>query len=188
METNKLCQHCKKRHAARVHEERGKSGVVWEYYCLDCYSRLLLDEIGSNGGESLSQCPYCGMTAEAAIQGKLVGCAHCYRTMQQAVYPMIHNMQGKKAHKGKIPPLDSEYGDPYDYEDTVGAEYHAKAIAQARYERQCRELEIIIKKLKAEENFEGAKSYEEKLTAMKNRSAIEEDFVWRTRRILSKKS
>ena len=101
---------------------------------------------------------------------------------------MIYKMQGKKAHNGKHPPLEGNYGDPYDYEDTVSAEYRAKAIAQARYERQCRELQIIIKKLKSEGNFEDAKNYEEKLTAMKNRSAIEEDFVWRTRQNLSKQS
>ena len=101
---------------------------------------------------------------------------------------MIYKMQGEKAHRGKTPPLDGDYGDPYDYEDTVGAEYRAKAIAQARYERQCRELTIIIEKLKAEGNFEDAKSYAEKLAAIKSRAAIEEDFVWRTRPNLSKQS
>ena len=44
----------------------------------------------------------------------------------------------------------------------------------------------LAKKLKAEGNFEDAKSYEEKLTAMRNRAAVEEDFVWRTRPNLSK--
>ena len=185
METNKLCQCCKKRHAARAHEEKSANGVVWEFYCLDCYARILLDEVGTKG-ESLDACPYCGMTAAEVCAGKLVGCAHCYKTLQETVYPMIYKMQGKKAHRGKTPPLDSEFCDPYDYEDTVGAEYRAKAIAQARYERQCRELEIIIKKLKAEGNFEDAKCYEEKLTVMRNRSAVEEDFVWRTRLSLSK--
>lgn len=182
MAGNKLCQHCQKRHAARTHTEKGKNGTVQAYYCLDCYSHIFLDEVGANGGESLSSCPYCGMTAEAVRKGKLVGCAHCYQSMQAALYPMIYNMQGQKAHKGKFPPLESEYGDPYDYEDTVGAEYRAKAMAQARYERQCRELEIIIAKLTAEERLEEAKGYREKLIAMRNRCAIEEDFVCRTRR------
>ena len=182
MDNNKLCQHCQKRHAARTHSQEGKDGATWEFYCLDCYNHLFLDEVGANGGESLSSCPYCGMTASAVAKGKLVGCAHCYLSMQATVYPMIHQMQGKKAHKGKFPPLDSEYGDPYDYEDTVGAEYRAKAMAQARYERQCNELETIIEKLMAEERFEEVKSYQEKLRAMRNRCAIEEDFVWRTRR------
>ena len=51
-----------------------------------------------------------------------------------------------------------------------------------------------IKKLRsamdkvAEGDFEAAKCYEEKRIAMKTREAIEEDFVWRTRRTLSKQS
>ena len=187
MEEKNLCQCCKKRHIARTHTEKTKNGSTVEFYCLDCYSRLFLDEVDPQG-VGADVCPYCGMTAKEAQAGKLVGCAHCYQTMKEAVYPMIYKMQGEKAHRGKTPPLDGDYGDPYDYEDTVSAEYRAKAITQARYERQCRELQIIIGKLKAEGNFEDAKSYEEKLTAMKNRSAIEEDFVWRKRRNLSKQS
>ena len=178
MEGNRLCQHCQKRHAAKTYAEKIENQTVWSYYCLDCYSHIFLDEVG----ESLSRCPYCGMTAEEVQKGKLVGCTHCYQSMQATLYPMIYNMQGQKAHRGKQPPLESEYGDPYDYEDTVGAEYRAKAMAQARYERQCRELEIIIAKLTAEERLEDVKGYREKLLAMKNRCAIEEDFVWRTRR------
>ena len=185
MEERKLCQSCKKRHIARTYTEKGKNGSSVEFYCLDCYSRLFLDEVDF-AFDSASVCPYCGMTAKEAQAGKLVGCAHCYQTLQATVYPMVYKMQGKKGHKGKTPHLDTAFYDPYDFEDSVGAEYRAKAMAQARYEKQCRELEIIIKKLKAEGDFEDAKSYEEKLTAMKNRSAIEEDFVWRTRPSLSK--
>ncbi len=180
VEGNKLCQRCQKNHAARTYE--GENGEL-ELYCLECYSHLFLD---SEGGENRDECPFCGMHLDDSLTGKLVGCAHCYRMMQAGLFPLVQKMQGGRAHSGKTPPLEREYGDPYDFEDTVGAEYRAKATEQARYERQCRELRIIIQKLKAEEDFEGAKSYEEKLTAMKNRSAIEEDFVWRTRRSLSK--
>lgn len=185
MEEKKLCQCCKKRHIARTYSEKGKSGSSLEFYCLDCYSRLFLDEVDFADGASV--CPYCGMTAKEAQAGKLVGCAHCYQTMQSAVYPMIYKMQGERAHTGKTPPLDEAYDDWYDEEDVLGVEYREKAVAQARYERQCRELTIIIAKLKAEGKFEDAKSYEEKLSAMRSRGAIEEDFVWRTRLNLSEK-
>lgn len=187
MEEKKLCQHCQKRHIARTYIEKGVENSKMEFYCLDCYSRLFLDKTMADE-ESAEACPYCGMTAKEAQSGKIVGCAHCYQTMQAAVYPMIFKMQGERAHKGKTPPLDGDYGDPYDYEDIVGAEYRAKATAQARYERQCEELRIIIEKLVAEGDFEAAKCYEEKRIAMKTREAIEEDFVWRTRRTLSKQS
>ncbi len=186
MEERKLCQCCKKNQAARTYEHAEEGKIKREFYCLECYSRLFLE---ANGEESsLTSCPYCGMTLAEVKTGKLVGCAHCYDTMQAGIYPMIRKMQGGRAHTGKTPPLEGEYGDPYDFEDTVGAEYRAKAILQARFERQCQELEIIIKKLRAEKNFEDAKCYEEKLTSMKNRAAIEEDFVWRTRPGLSKQS
>lgn len=184
MEERKLCQCCKKRHIARTYTEKGKSGSL-EFYCLDCYSRLFLDEVDFADGASV--CPYCGMTAKEAQAGKLVGCAHCYQTMRSGVYPMIYKMQGERAHTGKTPPLDGDYADGYDDENPLRVEYREKAVAQARYERQCRELTIIIAKLKAEKKFEDAKSYEEKLSAMRSRGAIEEDFVWRTRPTLSKK-
>ncbi len=180
----RLCQCCKRNHAARSYEGENKER---EFYCLECYARLFL-EGGEEEESSLSECPYCGMSLAEAKTGKLVGCAHCYASMQAGLYPMIRKMQGERAHRGKTPPLEGSYSAPYDFEDTVGAEYRAKAVERARFERQCRELQIIIKKLKAEGNFEDAKGYDEKLTAMKNRSAIEEDFVWRTRRSSSKQS
>lgn len=183
MEEKRICQCCKKNHAARIYEADKKDPSKREFYCLECYSRLFLEENGGEGG-SLSVCPYCGMTVEEARLGKLVGCAHCYQTMQAGVFPMIENMQGLRAHRGKTPPLEGEFGG-FQSDNALGEEYRAKAIAQARFERQCRELEIIIEKLKSEEDFDGAKNYAEKLAAMKSRSAIEEDFVWRTRQALS---
>lgn len=182
-----LCAYCKKNHAAKSGDDVKNGKAVVEYYCLDCYARLFLSEERA-GGSALNACPYCGMTIEEIRAGKLVGCAHCYTTMSVGVFPIIRKMQKKKVHNGKLPPLDGDYGDPYDFDDSVGEQYRAKAMAQARYDRQCNELEIIIKKLKSEDRLEEAKGYEEKLTAMRNTSAIEEDFVWRTRRKASKQS
>ncbi len=187
MEEIRLCAHCKKNHAARCYEYRQKGELQREFYCLECYSHLFLDEAVEEN--PLHECPYCGTTLSEVKTGKLVGCAHCYASMRTGIFPLIAKMQGStRAHTGKTPPLDREYGDPYDFEDTVGAEYRAKAMEQARYERQCRELQTIIDKLHEAGEHEGAKCYEEKLRAMQNRSAIEEEFVWRTRRSLSKQS
>ncbi len=187
MEEKRICQCCKKNHAARSYEVDKKKPELREFYCLECYSHLFLEENGGDEG-SLSSCPYCGMTLEEIKTGKLVGCAHCYQTMQTGLYPMIEKMQGGRAHRGKTPPLEGEFGDIYVGDNPFGKKYRAEAVAQARFERQCRELEIIIEKLKSEEDFEGAKSYADKLAVMKNRSAIEEDFVWRTRQALSTQS
>ncbi len=175
MEENKLCQCCGKNHAARCYEEKKSSER--KFYCLDCYSRLFLD--GGNG-DSLTTCPYCGTTFAEVKASKLVGCAHCYQSMWEGIFPLVEKMQGREAHNGKLPPVDGVYGG-FDGEDYT-PEYRAEAMKQARFQRQCRELEIIIEKLKAEEAYEEAKGYADKLSAMKNNAAIEEDFVWRTRR------
>ncbi len=176
------CSHCKKRQTAKTYETKKNGVVVREYYCLECYDRLFLDVKRSE--TNTAECPYCGMAVQEIREKKLVGCAHCYDVLYGGVYPLIKKMQGERAHRGKTPPLDGDYGDPYDFDDVIGARYRAKAVERARFERQKTELETIIKKLEKEGNFEDKKSYEEKLTAMENSSTVEEDFVWRTRRSL----
>ncbi len=184
METKKLCQCCKKNYAARTYEREKNSQT--EFYCLECYDKLFLKERVEEN--ALTSCPYCGMELSEVKKGKLVGCAHCYQTMHSGILPIVQKMQGEnKAHTGKTPPLEWAY-DTEDSLNPILAEYRAKAVEKARFERQCNELEIIVKKLKSEGDFEGAKSYAEKLSAMKSQSAIEEGFVWRTRRSLSKRS
>ncbi len=178
MEENRLCQCCKKNHAARSYEPDKRDPSKREFYCLECYDRLF---IRADGGDRAT-CPYCGTTLAEVMKSKLVGCAHCYTMMSTGVTPMVQKMQGDRVHNGKTPPLEGEYGNPQGYMDSVSAEFREKAVAKARFHRQCHELEIIIEKLKAEGNFEDAKGYGEKLTAMKSRSTIEEDFVWRKRR------
>ncbi len=179
-----MCQCCKKHHAAKSYEgEKDKR----EFYCLDCYSRLFLDG-GSGEENALPACPYCGTGLDEVKKSKLVGCAHCYQSMQTGLFPMVKKMQGGRAHTGKTPPMEGEYGSPYVYGDMVYGEYRARAVARARYARQYRELEIIIAHLHAEGREAEASGYEEKLAAMRVRGTIEEDFVWRTRTSLSKQS
>ncbi len=181
---DRLCQCCKKNHAARSFEgAKGKR----ELYCLDCYSRLFL-EGGSSEENSLGACPYCGTSLDEVKKSKLVGCAHCYSSMQTGLFPLVKKMQGGRAHTGKTPPLEGEYGSPYIGDDIMYGKYRAQAVAQTRYARQRRELEIIIDTLRSEGRGEEASGYEEKLAAMKIRGTIEEDFVWRTRPNLSKQS
>ncbi len=172
----KKCQCCKKNQAVRSYEG-DKSNAKREFYCLECYSKLFLDGID---GESLTSCPYCGTTLAEAKASKIVGCAHCYRAMSEGLVPLVQKMQGSRAHQGKTPPMDSEFGSLVDFSSGMSEEARALAVAKTRYQRQCRELEIIIEKLTAEGNVEGAKSYKEKLSTMQSQERIEEDFVWRT--------
>ena len=180
------CGHCEKNEATRTYEQikNGKKSV--EYYCMACYDRLFLNAEKAEGAESLSACPYCGMTASEFRAGKLVGCAYCYRTLKEVVLPVAVKMQGEKTHRGKTPPLS--YEDETGADEEYNAALHKQAVETARLERQCNELETIIAKLKKEDNYEDAKSYADKLSSMRSNSAVEEEFVWRTRRNLSKRS
>ena len=182
------CGYCGKNQAVKTYEEikNGKKQV--EYYCLDCYQRLFLYTDEAEGDLSLASCPYCGTSLAEVKKSKLVGCAKCYQMMNGGVLPMIRKMQGERTHSGKTPPLDG-----YDVATDGGArlvadEFRKQAVARARFERQCNELEVIISKLKAENNYEDAKGYADKLSSMRSKSTIEEEFVWRTRPNLSKRS
>ncbi len=173
----RLCQHCKRKTAVRTYVDP-LLPLVEEEYCLDCYAQRILEE---GEGESLTACPYCGTTLSEVELGKLVGCAHCYRAMQTGLLPLVRKMQGGKAHTGKTPPIEA-----YEQKDLPEG-YRRRQIERARYERQRLELQIIIENLTAKERYEEARGYAEKLAAMNDKSTVEEDFVWRTRQISSKR-
>lgn len=168
-----LCCHCNNNQATKTYEQIKNGKSVTEYYCLECYHRLFLVADEAEGEMSLSACPYCGTTVEEAQSTKLVGCAYCYRTLQQALTPTIVKMQGVEIHKGKRPPAENLET------SSETAEQDPTEIEKARYARQCRELTFIIEKLKSEHNFKDAKGYADKLSRMRSKLKIEEDFVWR---------
>ncbi|MBQ9729014.1 MAG: hypothetical protein IJV85_05390 [Clostridia bacterium] len=151
-----LCCNCKKNQATKTYEQIKKGKKETTYYCLECYQQLFIcaDE-GSE--ESLSECPYCGMTAEEIKKKKLVGCAYCYRVLSPSVIPMILKMQGAKIHTGKKP---------------IGEE------AEYR-ERRRGELQAIVDKLIAEKDFNGAKAYADELSRLKGGADEQEGFIWR---------
>ena len=87
--------------------------------------------------------------------------------------PTIIKMQGVETHKGKFPlPENPETAQPDEEKDQ-------KAMAKVKYHRQCNELTLIVEKLRKAGDYEGAKEYADKLSRMKSKSAVEEDFVWR---------
>ncbi len=169
-----LCLQCKKNQATKTYEQI-KNGVKnTEYYCLDCYHRLFLCQQEAEGEEMLSACPYCGVTAQEFERTKMVGCAYCYRMMENVVLPAIVKMQGAKGHVGKFPTIE-EGLEPLLPSEKAKTE----ALKKTKFRRQCRELEMIIEKLQKDGDETGAKDYQDKLNRMKKKSAIEEDFVWR---------
>ena len=68
-----LCQKCKKNQATKTYELIKSGGKTTEYYCLDCYHRLFLYQKEVEGDDSLSACPYCGVTATEFKATKMVG-------------------------------------------------------------------------------------------------------------------
>ena len=176
-----LCVQCKKNQATKTYELIKSGGKTTEYYCLDCYHRLFLYQKEVEGDDSLSACPYCGVTATEFKTTKMVGCAYCYQMLEKTIWNAVLKMQGKKAHTGKRPSLAEGFEDVIAHESGVQS-----AIKQTKFQRQCRELEMVIARLKKDGNIEGAKNYEEKLTRMKEKGEIEEDFVWREDLITTK--
>ena len=160
-----LCCNCKKNQAAKTYEQIKNGEKSTTLYCLDCYERLFLYVKEAEGEKSLSACPYCGATKEEIVKSKLVGCGYCYKTLSDTVLPMVFSMQGAETHKGNCPPSGEEDG--------------CENYEQARFRRQCHELETVMEKLVAEKDFQGAKEYEEKLKRMQEKSEVEEEFVWR---------
>lgn len=174
------CECCEQNEATKTYAKMKNGKRILGYYCMDCFSRLFIDTDETEAGVSLSACPYCGMTLEEVRAGKLVGCAYCYRAMRSGILPMIVDMQGDGAHAGTKPPLSPE--EDYETLEVFSEEERKEKLRNARVEKQCRELETIIEKLKSERNYEDAKDYAAKLSSMRERSDIEEEFVWRTRR------
>ncbi|MBQ8291507.1 MAG: hypothetical protein IJX88_03230 [Clostridia bacterium] len=156
-----LCGKCKKNQATKSYEQIKNGKKSLEYYCLDCYHRLFLD-VGESTGTTV--CPYCGVTADEVKRRNIVGCAMCYESLKDALYPIVTKLQGGQKHKGKKPVGDKS-------EDI---------------RRRCYELRAIADKLNAEGDFDGARAYVECLVKLQR--GEEEEYVWRKHPLLYKRS
>lgn len=156
-----LCGNCKKNQATKTYEQikQGKREVA--YYCLECYHKLFVYAEEENA--TYSSCPYCGTSAADIKRRKLVGCAHCYNTMQGVVLEMVAAMQGGEAHKGKKPyETDSE-----------------------RIMRRRGELREIQKKAQVEKDYERVRDCETAISQLEEN--LQEEYVWQKRRRLLKR-
>ncbi len=172
------CGHCGEKEATKTYERIKNKNKIIEYYCMECYHKLFISNDEADEG-TLSSCPYCGMTLEEFRSTKLVGCAHCYKMMRAGVFPTVVKLQGNHAHTGKTAPVFIN-GRAVELRDLTPDAYE-EALQKVRFERRCNELEQIIAKLKAENNYEDAKDYADKLSSMRSNGVIEEEFVWRSR-------
>lgn len=166
-----LCYQCKKNEATKVYELVKSGRREKRNYCLECYLKLFVNADTAEGEAALSACPYCGTNRDEVFAQKLVGCAYCYKMMENDLESIISKMQRSlKPHVGKCPTVDILEQD----DDNEGTPAMLTSC-----NRQCYELTLIIQKLTAEGNFEDAKGYADKLSRMRSKMAIEEDFVWR---------
>ncbi len=157
-----LCAKCKKNQATKSYIDPKRDKKLAEYYCLDCYARLF-ESVGK--AEIVSPaCPYCGVTADEVKKRNIVGCAMCYDALQDVLMPIVSKFQGENTHTGKSPVGDRG----------------------ENIRRRCYELKSIADKLNADGDFDGARAYIERLSALQN--GKEEDYVWRKHHRLFKRS
>ena len=167
-----LCCNCKKNEAVKKIKQLKNGKIVEENYCFACYHAVCSS---TKKEEQVLSCSYCGTTIDEFKQKKLVGCANCYTTLKDSIAPSISRMQGAKSHKGKFPTIEQEL---IDVEPPSFETAEEEQIIKTRINRQCRELLLIIEKLKAEGKYEQAKSYADKCSLMQSQTALEEDFIW----------
>ena len=148
-----LCVRCKKNQATKSYTDIRTPHAKAEYYCLDCYEKTF-GEADKEDANTLC-CPYCGVTADEVKKRNIVGCAMCYETLGEVLYPIVSKFQGTYLHTGKRPVGDSS----------------------ENIRRRCYELKSIADKLNADGDFDGARAYIERLSALQ--SGKEEDYVWR---------
>ena len=166
-----LCYQCKKNEATKVYELVKSGKREKRNYCLECYLKLFVHADKAEGETTLSACPYCGTNMDEVRAQKLVGCAYCYKMLSGELENMISKMQrSSNPHVGKCPSVDV-----FEQDD----ENDGDPAMLTSCNRQCYELTLIIQKLTAEGNFDDAKGYADKLSRMRSKMAIEEDFVWR---------
>lgn len=181
-----LCCYCNKNQATETYERKLGGVRKTEYYCMACYERLFFTHKEAEGESALSACPYCGLTAAEFKARKIVGCAHCYRTLAPFVEPVIAKMQGEETHKGKR--LFAESTEESALDDETVLDEDLDPTTRARRHRRCHELTLIIEKLTREGNFEDAKAYAAQLSRIRTNLKAEEAFIWRGNTTESKKS
>lgn len=123
-----ICQNCKK-NEANMHMKRIVNGRAEEFHlCSDCarslgytgsfsdfglgFGDLLSGFLGRNDSVSSSaqRCPLCNKSFSEIAQDGKVGCAECYNTFYDKLYPSLKRIHGNTKHCGKRPvKTDEQY-------------------------------------------------------------------------------
>ena len=105
-----LCEVCKKRIAVLTQEIDRGYGKVRLAVCNDCaqnreQKEMQMDYINDFWGapQKLTTCGVCGTTMESILKTGYVGCATCYKIFASEIGELVHSIQGKNTHVGKVP-------------------------------------------------------------------------------------
>lgn len=72
----------------------------------DIFGGLFAGMVNQAGAKSVAEpkvCPMCGMRFSNFLHDGKIGCAECYKTFSQSLYPTIKRIHGNVGHNGKIP-------------------------------------------------------------------------------------
>lgn len=165
-----LCQNCKEKNAS-IHYTQNINGHVTEMHlCKDCAEKAgLMDDskkiwnpFGISEEETMLDgllggifappsknritenpvCPFCGMRIAEFVKNGKAGCAKCYTTFKTSVLPSLQKLHGNTKHTGKIP--------------------NGRTVAKTKDKKRA-ELEALLNKAVAEQEYEKAAEYRDKI-------------------------
>lgn len=105
-----LCEVCKKQYAVTSRNVDRGYGDEKLAVCNNCAKQIddrgtKLDFIDSFWGtpRKLTTCGVCGTSIESILKSGYVGCATCYKIFGNEISDLVHSIQGKNLHVGKVP-------------------------------------------------------------------------------------
>ena len=146
-----LCEYCKINPATNHHVRQTQSGEVKSYYCLACYRKVKAsdEKLGAVEPSNPTRCVKCGCSVEQFKKRKLVGCAHCYKTLGWAILPVVERMQGEEPHCGRKEDLRPRTRLMRRYNEvSVIRDYLAQGSQAERYDEELRTIQSLLFKEK----------------------------------------
>ncbi len=132
-----LCETC-----AEIHEQP----VMDEALSFEQFLSGFMETGKGSPSTSVVACPGCGMSLKDFKGHSKVGCAQCYSTFEDYLYPVVKRIHGTVHHTGKVP-------------GRIGHEVQSKKLLE-QYESQ---LKISLMK----EDYEKAAMYRDKIRDIK---------------------
>lgn len=165
-----LCQNCKE-HEASFHYTQNNNGHITEMHlCHQCAKKTGLIEdshklwspFGLASEETMldnllgelftsptknkvmesTLCPFCGTRLNEFTHSGKAGCAKCYTTFKNSIFPSLQRLHGNTKHAGKIP--------------------KGRVIKKTMAEKRA-ELESLLKRAVADQEYEKAAQYRDRI-------------------------